>query len=126
MVLKYGAFRIAHQAPRALYHYTASFAALARRALPIFRAGLALNTIASPVKKTARRPIRPSKSCRLTMPEECGVGMRAPWDEAGQLQRPLLQTMLKIVASGEREEPHSQAAQSQPSLSLWWTGSNLF
>jgi hypothetical protein len=37
-------------------------------------------------------------------------------DEAGQLQRPLLQTMLKIVASGEREDPHSQAAQSQPSL----------
>ena len=39
-------------------------------------------------------------------------------DEAGQLQRPLLQTMLKIVASGEREDPHSQAAQSQPSLPL--------
>jgi hypothetical protein len=100
------------------YHYTASFAALARRALTIFRAGLALNIIASPVKKTARRPIRPSKSCRLAMPDECGVWMRAPWDEAGQLQRPLLQIMLKIVASGEREDPHSQAAQSQPSLPL--------
>jgi hypothetical protein len=37
---------------------------------------------------------------------------------SAQLQRPLLQTMLKIVASGEREDPHSQAAQSQPSLPL--------
>jgi hypothetical protein len=79
---------------------------------------LTLNIIASPVKKAARRPIRPSKSSHLTMPEECGVWMRAPWDEAGQLQRPLLQTMLKIVACGEREDPHSQAAQSQPSLPL--------
>jgi hypothetical protein len=30
--------------------------------------------------------------------------MRAPWDEAGQLRRPLPNALLRIVASGEREE----------------------
>jgi hypothetical protein len=31
--------------------------------------------------------------------------MRAPWDEACQLQRPLPDAMLRIIASGEREDP---------------------
>jgi putative SOS response-associated peptidase YedK len=44
--------------------------------------------------------------------------MRAPWDEAAKLQRTLPNTMLRIVASGEREDPPSEAAQSQPSLPL--------
>jgi hypothetical protein len=38
--------------------------------------------------------------------------------EAGKLQRPLPDIMLGIVASGEREDPPSEAAQSQPSLPL--------
>jgi hypothetical protein len=44
--------------------------------------------------------------------------MRASWDEARQLQRLLPNTMLRIVASGEREDPPSETAQAQPSLPL--------
>jgi hypothetical protein len=41
----------------------------------------------------------------LTTDEEPDVSMRATWDEACKLQRPLPQTLLRIVASGEREDP---------------------
>jgi putative SOS response-associated peptidase YedK len=53
----------------------------------------------------------------LTTPEACDGWMRAPWEEAGKLQRPLPDGVLKIVASGEREDPPSSGlAQLQEPL----------
>ena len=51
----------------------------------------------------------------LTTPDEFDVWMRAV-GSSGSVAATAAQTMLTIVASGERAEPPSETAQAQPSL----------
>jgi putative SOS response-associated peptidase YedK len=55
------------------------------------------NAIVAPIHPKAMPVI-------LTTPEECGIWLTAPVDEALHLQRPLPNALLSIVARGEKQD----------------------
>ena len=54
----------------------------------------------------------------LTTPEECDAWMTAPVEEALQLQRPLADGLLRVVARGKKQDPPGAAPEMAPALLL--------
>jgi putative SOS response-associated peptidase YedK len=54
----------------------------------------------------------------LTTPEECDAWMTAPIPEALELQRPLADGLLSVVARGENQDPPASSPERAPALLL--------
>jgi len=69
------------------------------------------NTVVAPIHPKAMPVI-------LTKPEECDTWMTAPIPEALQLQRPLADELLSVVARGEKQDPPASSPEMAPALLL--------
>ncbi len=54
----------------------------------------------------------------LTTPEECETWMAAPIPEALELQRPLAEGLLSVVARGDKQDPPAIQPETAPALLL--------
>ncbi len=64
-------------------------------------------------------PIHPkAMPVLLTTPDECETWMTAPAEEALRLQGPLADSLLSVVARGEKQDPPAVAPEMAPALLL--------